>query len=217
MDTVKRVTSRGNAWVVRRNGEKDEKRDEKEDKFDDKSKLVKGNEEASSLKAPLGRLYIAVSHNTLVGTEEPLNTFYIDSGVSDYLVPPRGDLYAYKKLARLVGISAADGGKIYAYGSGTLRVATEANGLEREADLQHVYYAPGVHVRLVSLGEPGGQAWDGRLSDDGMELRNRDGDLFTNVGKVNNIYPVVLNMISLRAALAACTTYNDRNDSRRVS
>ena len=51
----------------------------------------------------------------------------------------------------------------------------------------------------------------------GMELRNRDGDLFTNVGKVNNIYPVVLNMIPLRAALAACTMYSDRNDSRRVS
>ena len=32
-------------------------------------------------------LYTAVSHNTLVGTEEPLNTFYIDSGASDHLVP----------------------------------------------------------------------------------------------------------------------------------
>ena len=103
---------------------KDEKRDEKEDKRDDKSKLAKGNEGASSSKAPLGRLCIAVSHNTLVGIEEPLNTFYIDSGASDHLVPSRGDLHAYKKLARLVGISAADGGKIYAYGSGTLRVAT---------------------------------------------------------------------------------------------
>ena len=44
-----------------------------------------------------------------------------------------------------------------------------------------------------------------------------DGDLFTNVGKVNNIYSVVLNMIPLRAALAACTTYSNRNDSRQVS
>ena len=98
-----------------------------------------------------------------------------------------------------------------------MRVATPANGLEREADLQHVYYAPGVHVRLVSLGKPEGQGWDVRLCDGGMELRNRDGDLFTNVGKGNNIYPVVLNMIPLRATLAACTTYSDRNDSRRVS
>ena len=63
--------------MVRRNGErKGEKRDE--DKRDDKSKLAKENEEASSSKAPLGRLYIAVSHNTLVGTEDPLNTFYME-------------------------------------------------------------------------------------------------------------------------------------------
>ena len=41
MGAVKRVTSRGNAWMVRRNGKKDEKRDEKEeDKCDDKSKLA---------------------------------------------------------------------------------------------------------------------------------------------------------------------------------
>ena len=83
--------------MVRRNGEKkDEKRDEKEDKRDHKSKLAKGNEES---KAPLGRLYTTVSHNTLVGTEEPLNTFYIDSGASDHLVPSRGDLYSgYQQL-----------------------------------------------------------------------------------------------------------------------
>ena len=123
MDTVKRVTSRGNAWVVRRNGEKDEKRDEKEDKRDDKSKLVKGNEEASSSKAPLGRLYTAVSHNTLVGTEEPLNTFCILWSIAPPCSLTRRST-CLQEAARLVGISAADGGKIYVYGSGTFRVAT---------------------------------------------------------------------------------------------
>ena len=69
-------------------------------------------------------------------------------------------------------------------------MATSANGLEREADLQHVYYALGVHVRFMSLGKPEGQGWDVRLCDGGMELRNRDGDLFTDVAKVNDVYPV---------------------------
>ena len=72
--------------------EKDEKHDEKEDKRNDKFKLAKGNEKASSSKAPSGTLYTAVSHNALVSTEEPLNTFYIDSGASDHLIPSRGDL-----------------------------------------------------------------------------------------------------------------------------
>ena len=40
------------------------------------------------------------------------------------------------------------------------------------------------------------------LCDGEMEPRNRDGDPFTNVAKVN----VGPNMIPLRAALAACAT-----------
>ena len=32
-------------------------------------------------------------------------------------------------------------------------MVTSANGLERESDLQDVYYAPGAHARLASLGK----------------------------------------------------------------
>ena len=65
-------------------------------------------------------------------------------------------------------------------------MATSANGLERQSDLKDVYYAPGVHARLVSLGKLEGQGWDVRLCDGRMEVRNRDGDPFTNVAKVND-------------------------------
>jgi len=46
----------------------------------------------------------------------------------------------------------------------------------RKFEKQDVYYAPGIHARLVSLGKLEGQIWDVRLRDGGMELRNRDGD-----------------------------------------
>ena len=128
-----------------------------------------------------------------------MNTFCIDARASGHLIPSRGDLDASKKLAKPVEISAAGGGKIYANGSGTSRVS----------DLRDVYYAPGPHARLVSLGKIEGQGWDVRLCDGGMELRNRDGDLFANVAKVNNVYPVGLNVIPLRTALAACMTDGD--------
>ena len=78
-------------------------------------------------------------------------------------------------------------------------MATSANGLERESDRQDVYYAPGAHARLVSLGKLEGQGWDVRLCEGGMEPRNWDGDPFTKV----NVGP---NMIPLRTALAACAT-----------
>jgi len=83
--------------------------------------------------------------------------FYVDSGASGHLIPSRDNLHAYQKIAKPVEISAANGGKICAYGSGALRVATSANSLGREADIQDVYYAPEVHARLVSLANLEGQ------------------------------------------------------------
>jgi hypothetical protein len=67
--------------------------------------------------------------------------FYVDSGASDHLILSRG-LCPYKEFATPVEISAANNGKIGAYGSGTLRVAATVNGAEREQDLEGVYYAP---------------------------------------------------------------------------
>jgi hypothetical protein len=83
-------------------------------------------------------------------------------------------------------------------------VATSANGLEREVDLQDVYYAPGVHTRLVSLGKPEGQGWDPPTR---WRVRDRDGDLFANVAKVNNVYPMGLKVILPMAGFAAWTAW----------
>ena len=74
------------------------------------------------------------------------------------------------------------------------------------ADLRDVYYAPGVHVWLVSLGKLEGQGWDVRLCD-GCEIGM--GTLFANVEKVNNVYLVGLNVISPTTALAVCTMDGD--------
>ena len=129
-------------------------------------------------------------------------TFYIGSGASDYLIPSRGNLHAYRNFDRPVEISAADGSRIFTYGSGTLRVAKAINGLEREAELQDLYYTPRVYVRLVSLGKLKGQGWDACLCDGRMELRDRNEDLFADIEKANNVYPAKLKVISPRTGLA---------------
>ena len=191
-----------------------EKKDDKSgEKQDNKSKATKENEEANKTKSSSGTLYTAVSHKALASTGDSNEKFYIASGASDHLIPSRGDLHAYRRFEKPVEISAADGGKIYAYGSGTLRMATSANGLEREVDLEDVYYAPGIHTRLVSLGKLEGQGWDVRLRDGGMELRDRDGDLFADVEKVNNVYPVRLTVIPSRAGMAAWTTEGEEDEA----
>ena len=72
----------------------------------------------------------------LASTEDPkaawksLEKRLVRSSKGCNLTTLRGDLDTYKKFAKPVEISAAGGGKIYAYSSGTLRVATLANGLE---------------------------------------------------------------------------------------
>jgi len=38
-----------------------------------------------------------------------------------------------------------------------------------------------------------------------MELRNRDGDLFADVERVNNVYPMVLRVLLPKVGLAAWT------------
>src|SRR5258706_7622333 len=92
------------------------------------------------------------------------------------------------EFAKPLKIVAANNGKIYAYWSGTVCITTSASSTKWEADLEHVYYPPDVDVRLLLLGKLEGQAWDIHLKDGGMELKVRDGDLFTITSKVNNIY-----------------------------
>ena len=71
--------------------------------------------------------------------------------------------------------------------------------------LEDVYYTPGIQVRLVSLGKLEGQGWDICLQDSGMVLRNLAGDIFADIEKVHNVYPVELRAIPQRTALVAWT------------
>ena len=182
------------------------------EKKDDKSKPAKAVDDAHKVKPTTGTLYMALTLGAQAGSGDSDGHFYIDSGASDHLFPTKGDLHAYRKFIKPVEISAADGGKIYAYGSGTLKVATSANGLERETKLNDVYYTPAVQARLVSLGKLEGQGWDVCLREGRMELRNQEGDLFAQVEKVDNVYPAKLDIIPPRAGLAAWTA-SDGNEA----
>jgi len=174
-----------------------------DNKGTEKPKDDKPKADADKSKAPTGTLFTAMGLS-LVATDST-DTFYIDSGASDHLIPTRSDMLTYQEFSKPKEISTANGGSIYAYGSGTLRVASSANGREREAELRDVYYAPGVHARLVSLGKLQQQGWEIRLLDGGMELTDRDGGLFATVETVNNVFPIKLNVIRSTPALATWT------------
>ena len=68
----------------------------------------------------------------------------------------------------------ANSRKIYAYGAGTLQITSSVNGLECQQELEDAYYAPGVHVWLVSLGKLKGQGWGVSLHEGRMELQGQE-------------------------------------------
>src|SRR5258706_16435579 len=86
---------------------------------------------SSAKKPPSGTLYTAVAHTTVPAKEGLTDCFYIDLGASDHLVPSKGDLRADRVFEQHVEIAVANSGKIYAYSTGYLRVATPASGVER--------------------------------------------------------------------------------------
>jgi len=77
--------------------------------------------------------------------------YYVNLGASKHLIPSKVYLRSYREFDKPVKISVANDGQILAYGSGHLWVATLVNGQEREVDLEDVYYAPRVHIRLLSM------------------------------------------------------------------
>ena len=139
------------------------------------------------------------------------NFYYIDSGASNHLVPSKGVLHTYKEFADPVVIGMANNGKIQAYGTGMLQIVSSVNGLEWQGTLEDVYYTPGVHSRLISLGKLQKQGWDIRIREDGMVLRDRARNVFADINMVNNVFLTKLRIVSPRNALVAWTSeYRER-------
>ena len=72
---------------------------------------------------------------------------------------------------------ATDSGKVYALSTGTLHVSACANGMGKS--ITHA-----ACMRALSLRKLGRRGWDIRLCESGMETRNQDGDLFSNIGRM---------------------------------
>lgn len=129
-----------------------------------KSEANAGKAESSGTKKPSsGALYTAIVNTSVLTSNTPSESCYIDSGVSTHLILTKSDLRSYREFERPLAIAADNSGILYAYGSGTAHVTTSTGDIEREADLEDVYYAPEVHVRLLSqLGLRNGREMVGR-------------------------------------------------------
>jgi len=168
---------------------------------------------ASMKKPPSGTLYTAMAHAGLRADDGLTARYYVDSGASEHITPTRVYLRSYREFEKPVEISVANDRQILAYGSGCLRVATLVNGWEREVNLEDVYYAPRIHVRLLSMGKLDDQGWDICLRKGGMELWDCNGELFADIAKVNKVYPVELRSVAPGAGLAGWMTNSGEGKS----
>ena len=136
-------------------------------------------------------------------TDSLTEVFYVDSGASAHLVPSVYGLRNYTEFASPLEIAAANNGKIYAYGLGTVRVVSRVDGVDHEAVLEDVYFVPEVHVWLLSLGKLESQGWSVRLANGSMELWDKCGKLFAVVNRVNNVFPSRLTIVAPDTEFAA--------------
>ena len=143
----------------------------KEKQKDDKPKDEAAKTDTTMAAKPSSNaVFTAIVNTSVLAADSLTDSFYVNSGASAHLVPTMCGLRDYAEFVSPLEIAAANNGKILAYGSGTMRVAASVDGVEREADLEDVYYVPDVHVRLLSLGKLESQGWVVRLKGGGMEL-----------------------------------------------
>jgi hypothetical protein len=176
-------------------GKDDKGKDDKgkDKQKDGKQKDTGKGESSNTAKPSSGSVFTMLVNSSLT------NAFYIYLGVSTHFILSKTDLHGYVKFSKPLEIMAVNNSKIQAYGLGTLRVMMSVEGVDREVDLEDVYYVPGVHVRLLSMGKLAGQGWEVRITDGGMELRDRSGKLFAVVKKTNNVYPVFADSLDTKS------------------
>jgi len=167
----------------------------------------------SMKKPPSGTLYTAMAYTGMCADDGPTAKYYVDLGASKHLIPSKVYLQSYREFSKPVEISVANDGQILAYGSGHLWVVTLINGQEHKVNLEDVYYAPQVHVRLLSMGKLEDQGWDVCLCKGGMELRDHNGGLFADIAKTNKVYLVELRLVASGAGLAGWMTNSGEDKS----
>jgi len=96
--------------------------------------------------------------------------YYIDTGVSSHLIKEIDALHDYIPFEVPRMITTAENGTIHAFGSGTLKFATQCNGKETKGELHNVYYILEIRHRFISVGKLFSQGWEPRLSRNGFAL-----------------------------------------------
>ena len=121
--------------------------------------------------------------------------YYVDSGATGHFINELNALHDYTPFEVPRTIRTAESGHIQAVGSGTLKFTATVNGKKMIGELKNVYYLPGIHTRLISIGKLFSQGWDPRLSKNGFNIYNDKGELVIRAPMKDNAHTVTLRTV----------------------
>jgi hypothetical protein len=140
--------------------------------------------------------------------------YYIDTGVSSHFIEEIDALHDYIPFEVPRTITTAENGTIHAFGSGTLKFATQCNGKETKGELHNVYYILEIRHRLISVGKLFSQGWEPRLSRNGFALYDTKERSVAHTTLRNGVYPLTLQTIYPHFGFVAGGADNEMLDEK---
>jgi len=140
--------------------------------------------------------------------------YYIDTGASSHFIEEIAALHDYIPFEVPRSITTAENSTIKAFGSGTLKFATNTEGKEMKGELHNVYYIPDVRHRLISVGRLFSQGWEPRLSRNGFMLFDTKEHLIARAAMKNGVYPLTLQTIYPNFGLVAGEVDEEVSDEK---
>ena len=101
-----------------------------------------------------------LSETAYSATTDGRAQYYIDTGASSHFIKEIAALHDYIPFEVPRTITTAENGTIQAFGSGTLKFATNSDGKEMKGEFHNVYYIPEIRHRLISVGKLFTQGWE---------------------------------------------------------
>jgi hypothetical protein len=140
--------------------------------------------------------------------------YYIDTGVSSHFIEEIDALHDYIPFEVPRTITTAENGTIHAFGSGTLKFATQCNGKETKGELHNVYYILEIRHRFISVGKLFSQGWEPRLSRNGFALYDTKERSVAHTTLRNGVYPLTLQTIYPHFGFVAGGADNEMLDEK---
>ena len=155
-------------------------------------------------------LFATIEVSMLVGEGPVMRHCFIDTAVSGSFVPNIEDLHDFQPFSALKSFTAANGGKIYSKGMGTVKIKVSNQKGQYVGEIPHVQWAPEIHTHLFSPGQLIKDGFTVTLHRSGCTILDTKRRLVADICEKSNIYPVNFAIIK-SGNLQAMSVFEETN------